>query len=313
MKSYPNLPYSHNSLKVFESVARRLSFTQAAEELHVTQSAVSRQIKQLELELNTALIRRKHRSIELTEQGRELFEVLRSNYQELQSLLEQWQTPVKKRLVIKSALSFATRILIPKVVELNERYPEHEIVIIPAIEEDPDLRHEQCDILILNTRQPELYRGKPRVTFLREEFMAPVYAAGAETTRLELPDVLGMPRLHATEDHYDWQVWLSSIEQRVATPVRNTSFLSLDLALSACLAGQGATVTDLMLVLPELKRGFLHTPIDSPIRPSAWQYFVYCPHNSELASDLCLWLQSLNTQQEHNLRDLAKQYRWNID
>ena len=313
MKPYPNIPYSHNSLKVFESVARLLSFTQAAHELHVTQSAVSRQIKQLESDLNTELIRRKHRSIELTERGRALFDVLKSNYQALQCLVEQWQQPVKKRLVIKSALSFATRVLIPKVMELNDRYPDHEIVIIPSIEEDPDLRQEQCDVLILNTRQAELYRGKPKLTFLREEFMAPVYASGTETQTLALADVLRMPRLHATDDHYDWQVWLSSINVHHATPVRDTSFLSLDFALSACLAGQGATVTDLMLVLPELKRGFLRTPIGSPIRSSTWQYFVYCPHSSDLSNDLLGWLQSLNQQEEQNLIGLAQQYQWDID
>ena len=313
MKSYPNLPYSHNSLKVFESVARLMSFTQAAQELHVTQSAVSRQVKQLETELDTALIRRKHRSIELTERGRDLFHVLRANYQDLQTLLEQWQRPVKKRLVIKSALSFATRVLIPKVMELNARYPDHEIVIIPSIDEDPDLQQEQCDVLILNTRQPERYRGQPKVTFLREEFMAPVYATGTHSEMQGLSEVLQMPRLHATEDHYDWQVWLSRLTEQYPTPSRDTSFLSLDLALSACLAGQGATVTDLMLVLPELKRGFLCTPIGSPIRSSAWQYFAYCPHSSAIANDLLMWLKAINQQEEQNLRALAELYQWHIE
>lgn len=81
MNLYSNIPYSHNALKVFETVARHMSFTSAAQELHVTQSAVSRQVKQLEDDLNASLVIRGHRSIQLTLKGQALFEVLGRNYQ----------------------------------------------------------------------------------------------------------------------------------------------------------------------------------------------------------------------------------------
>lgn len=310
MKAYPNLPFSHNSLKVFETVARLLSFTQAAQELNVTQSAVSRQIKSLELEINAALIIRKHRSIELTEKGMALFQVLRNNYLELQTLLEKWTQPEKKRLVIKSAISFATRILIPRVRELNERYPDYEIVIIPLIEGDWDLSAEQSDLAIINTRQPELYRGHPKATFLRDEYMAPIYTPSDEHSEKSIKQVLEMPRLHATDDHLDWRTWLNQEEDLAIKPSRDTSFISLDLAISASLAGHGATVTDLLLVLPELERGFLRTPRNAPVRSSPWQYFAYLPQKSDIASDLLVWLQSLFEQELQRLEVLAEKHQW---
>ncbi|WP_194435249.1 LysR family transcriptional regulator [Vibrio fluminensis] len=312
MKPYPQLPFSHNSLKVFESVARLLSFTLAAHELNVTQSAVSRQIKTLEEEINSQLIVRKHRSIELTERGKALFEVLRSNYIELQALLEKWSLPEKKRLVIKSAISFATRILIPRVRELNERYPDYEIVIIPLIEGDWDLSHENSDVAIINTRQPELYRGHPKATFLRDEYMAPIYAPSDVQTFKSIKEVLEMPRLHATDDHLDWRAWLSQDEDIAVKPSRDTSFISLDLAISASLAGHGATVTDLLLVLPELERGFLRTPQNAPVRNSPWQYFAYLPQQSDIATDLLLWLQRLFEQELLRLEGLAQKYQWKL-
>lgn len=98
MSPYNRLPYSHNGLKVFESVARLMSFTKAADELNVTQSAVSRQIKQLEDELKASLVIRKHRAIELTTQGKDLYEVLRKNYVALDSLIAQWRCRIRSVL-----------------------------------------------------------------------------------------------------------------------------------------------------------------------------------------------------------------------
>ncbi|MGR5542432.1 LysR family transcriptional regulator, partial [Vibrio campbellii] len=69
---YRFLPHSHKAFRVFECVARHMSFTHAAQELYVTQGAVSRQVKQLEEFLGTELVVRKHRSIELTERGKAL-------------------------------------------------------------------------------------------------------------------------------------------------------------------------------------------------------------------------------------------------
>ncbi|WP_394144753.1 LysR family transcriptional regulator [Vibrio atypicus] len=310
MTPYSNLPYSHNSFKVFESVARLMSFTKAADELNVTQSAVSRQIKQLETELGASLLIRKHRAIELTHQGKDLYEVLRQNYHNLDSLIAQWKAPTKKRIVIKSALSYATRVLLPNVAMLNEKYPEHEIVIIPSIEEDPILEHEDCDLLILNTRKSERYKDKAGVTFLRAEYMAPVYAELLSKNHIQLEDLLTLPHLHATLDHQDWKLWLSNAELKGKKQGRDTVFFSLDLALSACLSGQGVTVTDLLLVLPELKRQFLKCPDSITLQHSDWQYYCYQKNRTPIANEILQWLVDQTQLELSQLSQLCENFSW---
>ncbi|MGF1754698.1 LysR family transcriptional regulator [Vibrio makurazakiensis] len=310
MTPYPNLPYSHNGLRAFESVARLMSFTLAADELNVTQSAISRQVKQLEDELSASLVIRKHRAIELTQQGKDLYLALRESYASVESVIASWKEPRQKRIVIKATLSFATRVLISKVHELNERYPDYEIVLIPVIEEDEALESTDYDLLVFHTRLRGRYDNKPNLFFLREEFMAPVCAQSLATDQTDLDSILTMPRLHPTLDHHDWKVWLADVEFPPSAPVRNTSFLSLDMALSACLSGQGVTVTDLLLILPELERGFLYCPSHAKIQHSAWTYYIHQQTQTEIIDDLVMWLTEESNKEVERLKALALKQHW---
>lgn len=312
MKPYPDIPYSHNSLKIFETVARHLSFTHAADELNVTQSAVSRQVKQLEQGLNAELITRLHRSIELTKQGAELFSVLQRNYQSVQSLIESWHSNQQQRIVIKAALSYATRSLLPKIQQLQERYPDHEIVVIPIIEEDEALKSSDYDLLILNSRAPHLYRNRPDVEFLRHEYMGPVCSQEIYSQHANLGALLTLPRLHSTLDHHDWKTWLASIGHKDSQRVRNTTFFTLDLALSACLSGQGVTVTDLLLILPELEHGYLVSPSNIQIEPSAWQYFCHCRSSSHIVKEVQEWIKQEAQMEIQVLKRLSQKFNWDL-
>ncbi|MEZ8068859.1 LysR family transcriptional regulator [Vibrio sp. FF145] len=310
MTPYPSLPSSHNGLKAFEAAARLMSFTLAADELHVTQSAISRQIKQLEDELNASLVIRKHRAIELTEQGHDLYVALRESYANVETVIASWGEPKQKRIVIKATLSFATRVLISKVRELNERYQDYEIVIVPVIEEDESINSSEYDLLIFHTRFKKRYDKAPNITFLREEFMAPVCSTSLTNKDIDLDSLLTLPRLHPTLDHHDWKVWLADVEFPPKKPVRNTSFLSLDMALSACLSGEGVTVTDLLLVLQDLQRGFLYCPKDAKIQHSAWTYFMHQRTHTPIINDLIEWLREETAKEIELLKSLAQQYQW---
>ncbi|MFA0387641.1 LysR family transcriptional regulator [Vibrio splendidus] len=310
MTPYPSLPSSHNGLKAFEAAARLMSFTLAAEELHVTQSAISRQIKQLEDELNASLVIRKHRAIELTVQGHDLYVALRESYGNIEAVIASWSEPKQKRIVIKATLSFATRVLISKVRELNERYQDHEIVIVPVIEEDESINSSEYDLLIFHTRFKKRYDKAPDITFLREEFMAPVCSTSLTTKDTDLDSILTLPRLHPTLDHHDWKVWLADVEFPPKKPVRNTSFLSLDMALSACLSGEGVTVTDLLLVQQDLQRGFLYCPKNAKIQHSAWTYFIHQRSHTPIINDLIEWLREETAKEIELLKSLSHQNHW---
>jgi LysR family glycine cleavage system transcriptional activator len=310
MTPYPNTPYSHKGLQVFESVARLMSFTMAASELHVTQSAVSRQVKQLEDDLNEQLVIRKNRSIELTLKGQALFSALEKNYHSLESLLASWKEVNQKKIVIKAALSYATRSLIPKIQQLNDKYPEYEIVIIPTMDEEASINASDYDLLIFNTRRGSLYRDHADVLFLREEYMAPVCAQQLIKSHASLDEVLRLPRLHPTLDHYDWNTWFRDTNLKHAALGRNTTFLSLDMALSACLSGQGVTVTDLLLVLPELEHGYLVCPEEAPVHHSAWQYFFHYREKSPVVNELIQWLRAESAKETDILNRLANKHQW---
>ncbi len=310
MTPYPSLPSSHNGLKAFEAAARLMSFTLAAEELHVTQSAISRQIKQLEDELNASLVIRKHRAIELTVQGHDLYVALRESYGNIEAVITSWSEPKQKRIVIKATLSFATRVLISKVRELNERYQDYEIVIVPVIEEDESINSSEYDLLIFHTRFKKRYDKAPDITFLREEFMAPVCSTSLTTKDTDLDSILTLPRLHPTLDHHDWKVWLADVESPPKKPVRNTSFLSLDMALSACLSGEGVTVTDLLLVQQDLQRGFLYCPKNAKIQHSAWTYFIHQRSHTPIINDLIEWLREETEKEIELLKALSHQNHW---
>ncbi|WP_087021662.1 LysR family transcriptional regulator [Thaumasiovibrio subtropicus] len=312
MSPYPSLPHSHNGLKVFESVARLLSFTLAAEELNVTQSAVSRQIKQLENELQSPLITRHHRAIALTEKGETLSRLLSEHYQGLESTFEQWRSHTDNRIIIKAAMSFAIRWLIPRLHDLNANYPDHEIVIVPTLDEDVAQGKADYDLLVFNSRQPDQYTKRNDVYFLRREFMAPVCARASLGDSPDEAAILAMPRLHSTVDHHDWKAWLADKEEAALSPVKNTTFATLDMALSAALSGQGATVTDLLLVLPELEEHFLYCPSQTHIKPSAWDYFCYLPNDKPIVSEVVNWIRQQTAADIKQLNRLSARYHWQL-
>ncbi|MGR5176608.1 LysR family transcriptional regulator [Vibrio parahaemolyticus] len=310
MSPYSNIPYSHNALKTFEAVARHMSFTLAANELHVTQSAVSRQVRQLEHDLNASLIVRKHRSIDLTLKGQALFEVLGRNYQSLQSLLESWKEVQNNKIVIRAALSYATRSLMPKIQQLNERFPDNEIAVIPVIDEQESLGKGDYDLFIFTSKGGRNYQQDPDIFFLREEYMAPVCTKQLLGEDRDVERLLTLPRLHPTMDHHDWRVWLNKIRYSDRHSVRNSTFFTLDLTLSACLSGHGVAVTDLLLALPELEREYLVCPQDANIHHSDWRYYCHQRSDSATVEALASWLRSETDQELRKLQRLSELHGW---
>ncbi len=267
-------------------------------------------MKLLEQELDAPLVIRHHRSIELTEKGVQLAQALNKNYQALQGLFESWQAPKRERIMIKAALTYATRCLIPKIHQLSERYPEHDIIIIPSLEEEASLNDGDYDLLIFSSRKKNSDHGLRHVTFLRDEYMAPVCRTSSTVDNQDLESLLTMRRLHSTLGHDDWNDWLASHPTAPKGQVRDTTFFTLDLALSACLSGQGATVTDLLLILPELQQQFLYCPSGTKVKPGAWQYYCHQRTQSPILTDIVEWVTEHAQQDIAALNKLADNNHW---
>jgi len=143
---YSHLP-SLNSIKVFDAAARLSSFKKAAEELHVTPTAVSHQIKSLEETLGTLLFERKTRAIELTKDGELL---AKTSYNVLQQLTDVVNDISSSRhlITVSTTSSFAAMWLIPNLGEFNRLYPEIEVAVKTGEQADNIEKDRRIDLVI---------------------------------------------------------------------------------------------------------------------------------------------------------------------
>ena len=143
---YSLLP-SINSFKVFESAARLGSFKKAAEELYVTPTAVSRQIKLLEDNLQTLLFIRKTRAIELTPEGEKLFETSHSVLQQLADTVNEL-TSNKAHITISTTSAFAAMWLVPNLSKFNQLHPFIDVSIQTGEQVDNIEKDKRIDLVI---------------------------------------------------------------------------------------------------------------------------------------------------------------------
>ncbi|KLV05378.1 LysR family transcriptional regulator [Photobacterium aquae] len=315
-KRHTLLPPSLNGLRVFESAARHLSFTLAAEELNVTQSAVSRQIRQLEEKMGFQLFIRHHRALDLTEQGKEIALILTRQYSELNHTIRQLQAKESHTLRIKVVMSFAVRWLIPRLHSFKARYPTLDINLESNMgysSEELKLENDDYDIAIYNVQHEP--KSHFPLHFLRREYLAPVYSEllAPQHTPMTVEDILHYPRLHPSPEQSDWQVWLSrnGLDQHINQ--NGITFNTLDMALTSCFSGQGVTITDLMLVVNELRQGYLRLPEDATIvTNSSWEYYYRIGLESDAVTSFITWMEE-ELQSDHAvLTAMAHEHGWQV-
>ena len=166
-----------NALRVFDAAARHLSFTRAAEELFVTQAAVSHQIKSLEDFLGLKLFRRRNRSLLLTEEGQSYFLDIKEIFSQLTEATRKLQARSAKGALTVSLLpSFAIHWLVPRLSSFNSAYPGID-VRIQAVDRQEDKLADDVDVAIFMVGATGRgYGGKT----VRRIFIAGVLAATAD-------------------------------------------------------------------------------------------------------------------------------------
>lgn len=137
-----------NALKAFEAAARHLSFTKAAEELFVTQAAISHQIKTLEEYLGLKLFRRRNRSLSLTEDGQGYYQEIRSIFSAICDATERLMARnAKGTLTITMPPGFAIQWLVPRLMQFSQLHPEID-VRIKAVDQDEGTLIDDVDLAI---------------------------------------------------------------------------------------------------------------------------------------------------------------------
>lgn len=270
-----------SALRTFEVAARHLSFTKAAAELHVTQGAVSQQIKQLEAALGFALFHRTPRALTLTEKGEALAETAQRAFRRLFDKIEELRQPEEGGiLTVSVSPSLAVKWLIPRLGRFYQRHPEVDLRIRP----DPmviDLLAES-DSVDMAVR----FGQGPFTDLVAVPFMHETVFAVASPDLLAKGPPLRHPRdlRHHTLLHSDsvrlevnsmanWEVWLTLLNVTDVDPGLGPTFPSSYMLLQAAIHGQGVALTWAALADDDLRAGRLVRLFDRAIEGSM-SYFA---------------------------------------
>jgi len=267
---------SLNALRAFEAAARQQSFVRAAEELHVTQGAVSRHVRLLEEELGVVLFQRRPHGVELTAQGRALLPELTASFERIARAARQ-VAEGDRELRVACQPTLAARWLVRRLSGFQEFRPGTHVTLGLMCGYDDFVRGG----FDLGVVPYEAGLGRPaglEMVLLRREALAPVCAPAL----LEGAGALGRPEdlarhalLHPCTDRQDWRKWLraAKLPEQIAEE-GGQAFQTLEMAIAAALGGLGVAMADLHLVRDELSSGALVAPFELVVTEETG-YFLF--------------------------------------
>jgi LysR family glycine cleavage system transcriptional activator len=259
---------SLDALKVFESAARHLSFSLAAQELCLTKGAVSYQIRKLEQSLDCALFRRSIRQVYLTKAGQRLLQTTQHLFSELAHTLAQIKPEDASHDVIIGATTYvAMRWLSPRISGFSERHPEVSILLQHSVNSD-DFRIQDVDFairwgqltaarkrgLLLELPMPLFPVCSPQL-LLRNGF--PVIKGSLDAAELSALKLASTPLLCEDRSLDLWQLWYGKQARSLDNPRRVIA--DANVRTQAAVDGQGWTLAD-ALMQRELDSGALVAP-----------------------------------------------------
>jgi LysR family glycine cleavage system transcriptional activator len=265
-------------LPAFEAAARLLSFTEAAEELHVTQAAVSHQIRQLEDALGVRLFRRLNRGLLLTEEGQVFAGAVRQALGQIAEAADRAKRQdVTGALNVSCLPSFAAAWLVPRLGRFRSKHPEID-VRLSADYELTDFEAEDIDLSIRWGTGG--YPGLHEVRLMTEEVFpvcSPRLLEDPERPLREPADLAHHTLLH-DDIRTDWRVWLKAAGVSGINPEKGPRYNYSNLVLQAAMAGEGVALGRTAIAQDALRQGLLVRPFEFAI-PSDYAYWIVCPEN----------------------------------
>jgi LysR family glycine cleavage system transcriptional activator len=250
--------YSHlppmNSIKVFDAAARLGSFKKAAEELHVTPTAVSHQIKTLEQALGTLLFVRKTRAIQLTQDGQRLADVTYDVLQKLTNIISEISSN-KNIITVSTTSSFAAMWLVPNLSKFNQLYPNIEVAVKTGEQVDDLEKDRRIDLAI----RYGIYDNslKKAVLLTTEEigmYATPSYIE--KNNAIAEANLLETKWQNENLAEISWHTLLKDIDnQNLAYKIQQ--FTQEHHIIQAALAGQGVALVSSLLVQNAIEQGWL--------------------------------------------------------
>jgi LysR family transcriptional regulator, glycine cleavage system transcriptional activator len=263
----------------FEAAARTLSFTKAAEELFITQSAVSRQIKALEDHLGLKLFERRPRSLALTENGQALYRIATEVLDRLQAATDRLKAETRARqLSITTTTGFASLWLIPRLRRFTALHPDVD-VRISATTDALNLERSLIDLAIRYCKPESVPEGAPK---LFGEEMIPVCSRALlrdKSRPLKQPqDLVHHTLLHfdypgARTTYMDWGTWLTALGIGDLKSAGALHFSQYEQMIQAAISGQGVALGRRPLVDGLIEAGTLLVPFQETLVGSR-AYFI---------------------------------------
>ncbi|MEX2617741.1 MAG: transcriptional regulator GcvA [Alphaproteobacteria bacterium] len=270
-----------NALRAFEATARLMTLAAAAEELNVTPSAISHQIRSLEDALGVPLFHRVNRRLTLTREGRLLLPGLSDAFRRMVSAMSALESNKRQGVLTVSTLeTLAMHWFMPRLPSFQDTHPEIEVRISTTIRV-VDFEHDDIDLAIRHGRGawPGLSSD-----FLFSLETIPVCSPTLATAKAPLDNPADLSRhilLHTDASPDEWPDWLASAGQPGLTPLRSLIFEKTNFALAAAMKGIGVAIADRHIVAEDIDTGRLIAPFAHALNRDTGYYLVYPSNRAE--------------------------------
>jgi LysR family transcriptional regulator, glycine cleavage system transcriptional activator len=268
----------------FEAAARNLSFTKAAEELLITQSAVSRQVKALEDHLGVTLFERQQRALALTESGHALYRVATDVLERLQAATDQLRASGRTcQLSLTTTTGFASLWLIPRLQRFTSLYADVD-VRISATTTVINLERSLVDLAVRYCRPEDV--PERAIRLFGEEVVvvcSPSLLRDRSRPLKRPPDLKHHVLLHfdyAGAHFLDWGTWLTSLDIGDLQPAGALHFSQYEQMIQAAISGQGVALGRQPLVNDLVQSGTLVTPFRKALVGSRAYFIIESEHGA---------------------------------
>jgi len=296
-KTQPRLP-SLDLLKGFEAAARLLSFTKAGEELHLSQSAVSRQIQDLETQLGVSLFQRRHRALALTEDGQALYAASAQVLATMRAVTDRLRAGRgRQTLAVTTTQSFASLWLIPRLAGFTRTHPDLD-VRISAETRVLDLERDGLDLAIrhgpANMVGPHAQRlfGERVFPVCSPKLMKDPKRPLREPKDLRHHVLLQYDDPEGRHPWLHWKTWLEIERLADLRPAGSLVFSGYEQIIPAAIAGHGVALGRSPLVREAIAAGELVAPFKRSTDPARAYFAIVSKHSAgrpEVA-DFVAWL-----------------------
>ena len=264
------------ALRAFEAAARHRSFTLAARELSLTQSAVSRHIRTLEADFACRLFEREGRGLRLTDAGEQLLPGLTAGFTALQRACADLRGS-EGVLRLKAPSTLTVRWLLACLSRFRQAHPTLDVQLTSAWMNVDRVDFQQepfdCAVLLSDGQFP----GDWHSVRLFEEWLIPVCAPSAVAAGpWDLARLRAAQQLHPTPDRRDWRCWLAAMQLEEQVPLQSGQlFDMLELGIVAAARGYGVSIGDLLLVAEDVAAGRLGLPWPEAVASGDSYYLVW--------------------------------------